>query len=193
MLTVSCMGPCSSFNLQQGMQPLLRTREKLSDSRGSFILLLNLLSMASDAIAQWTKEDKSRKTIVEENWGPRILHLLVFVSVRCSIWLCCAWHCAYRVYLVVYDYMSNISRSLYDCNSILLYLFTWGENLAQVSVIAIYAILEAQLMYYNQVSVICFMLYNIYTLEINGQKIMWIGLLCSCIGPSAVESLVSGL
>jgi hypothetical protein len=87
--------------------------------------------------------------------------------------------------------MSNISRSLYDCNSILLYLFTWGENLAQVSVIAIYAILEAQLMYYNQVSVICFMLYNIYTLEINGQKIMWIGLLCSCIGPSALCSRVT--
>lgn len=89
--------------------------KRLSDSRRSFILLLNLLSMASDAIAQWTKEDKSRKTIVEENWGPRSLHLLVFVSVRCSIWLCCAWHCEYiyRVYLVlVYDYISSISHSL---------------------------------------------------------------------------------
>ena len=39
----------------------------------------------------------------------------------------------YRIYLVVYD-----------CNPILLYVFTWGENLAQVSVIPIYTVLEAQ-------------------------------------------------
>ena len=33
--------------------------------------------------------------ISEENWGPRIIHLLVFVPFCCPIWLCCSWHCAY--------------------------------------------------------------------------------------------------
>jgi hypothetical protein len=41
-----------TFNKERNAASTERTGEKLSNGRGSFILLLNLLPMASDAIAQ---------------------------------------------------------------------------------------------------------------------------------------------